>query len=124
MPARRPIMLLLLMANLVSYRRRCQTKLTNVRRTADDVEGVIVYVAQQLDELRRPLCQVRYLCPSFRGASYPCVQLGIQFVQVGNNPAATKFLKELDDNLKKEHKIRVRALQPMVFEFLSDETNL
>jgi hypothetical protein len=38
------------------------------------------------------------------------MQLGIQFVQVGNDWAATRALEELDDDLQKERDIRVRIL--------------
>jgi hypothetical protein len=34
-------------------------------------------------------------------------QIGIQFVQVGNDASATRALKELDDDLLKENDIRV-----------------
>lgn len=33
-------------------------------------------------------------------------QLGIQFVQIGNNPEATEFLNELDDDLSRVHGVR------------------
>ncbi|KAL8663633.1 MAG: hypothetical protein Q9202_003703 [Teloschistes flavicans] len=51
-----------------------------------DVEEVIVRYAKQLRDARvHPL------------------KVGIQFVQIGNDPSATKFLKFLDDNLKGKH---------------------
>ena len=34
-------------------------------------------------------------------------QVGIQFVQVGGDPKAKEFLESLDDNLKREHNVRV-----------------
>jgi hypothetical protein len=34
-------------------------------------------------------------------------QMGVQFVQIGNDPRATKALKELDDDLHKTGNIRV-----------------
>lgn len=37
----------------------------------------------------------------------PLRQLGIKFVQIGDNPNATYALKELDDNLGPVHGIRV-----------------
>jgi hypothetical protein len=37
------------------------------------------------------------------------IQLGIQFVQIGNDSRATKALKELDDDLHKTGNIRVRS---------------
>ena len=36
----------------------------------------------------------------------PSYQLGIQFVQVGDDPRATKYLKILDDQLKKMYDVR------------------
>lgn len=33
-------------------------------------------------------------------------KLGIQFVQIGNNPKATEFLTELDDDLSRTHGVR------------------
>jgi len=38
--------------------------------------------------------------------NFPPAQVGIQFVQVGSNPEATKALKKLDDDLAQEHGIR------------------
>lgn len=55
----------------------------------DDPESVIVSFAKRLDADKWPLAQV-----------------GIQFVQIGNSSRATKFLVELDDNLKQSHQIR------------------
>jgi len=37
----------------------------------------------------------------------PLRQLGIQFVQIGDDPNATAALKELDDNLGPTHGVRV-----------------
>ena len=34
-------------------------------------------------------------------------QVGIQFVQVGGDAKAKEFLESLDDNLKREHNVRV-----------------
>lgn len=50
----------------------------------EEVENYIVQIAKQLDELRAP-------------AGY----IGIQFVQVGDDEHATKFLERLDDDIKK-----------------------
>jgi hypothetical protein len=58
----------------------------------DDPESVIVAAARRLD----------------RG-NYPMMQVGIQFVQVGNSAKAREFLEELDDNLSSNHSIRVRC---------------
>jgi uncharacterized protein YegL len=55
----------------------------------DCPEDVIVSAARRLDEGRFPLSQ-----------------LGIQFVQVGNDAEATVFLRELDDALQNKHRIR------------------
>ncbi|MCJ1387490.1 hypothetical protein MMC18_000333 [Xylographa bjoerkii] len=52
-------------------------------------EKLLVRVAKELDTMWAP--------------SY---QLGIQFVQVGDDPRATKYLKILDDQLEKKHDIR------------------
>ncbi|MCJ1475668.1 hypothetical protein MMC13_004331 [Lambiella insularis] len=59
---------------------------------ADDglqTEKLIVRVAQELDEM---------WAPSF--------QLGIQFVQVGDDPKATKYLEMLDNRLEQKWRIR------------------
>jgi len=55
----------------------------------DEPEDVIVMTARRLD----------------RG-NFPTTQLGIQFVQIGDSPTATKFLQELDDNLSSNHGVR------------------
>ncbi|KAH8918474.1 hypothetical protein BT69DRAFT_576358 [Atractiella rhizophila] len=54
-----------------------------------DPEPVIVDIARRLDAGRFPLFQV-----------------GIQFIQIGNDDEATAHLTRLDDDLKKVHKIR------------------
>ncbi|KAH9948796.1 hypothetical protein B0H21DRAFT_689433 [Amylocystis lapponica] len=55
----------------------------------DDPEEVIVTAARRLDAHNFPLSQV-----------------GIQFVQIGNNPEATAFLNELDNELSQAYGIR------------------
>ncbi|KDQ21105.1 hypothetical protein BOTBODRAFT_27105 [Botryobasidium botryosum FD-172 SS1] len=55
----------------------------------DELAGAIINAARWLDENHFPLPQV-----------------GLQFVQVGNNPEATKALKKLDDDIAQEHGIR------------------
>lgn len=55
----------------------------------DDPESVIVSFAKRLDK-----------------GDYPLSQVGIQFFQVGNDPAATAALQELDDELGEAHGIR------------------
>jgi hypothetical protein len=39
--------------------------------------------------------------------TYLSMQVGIQFVQIGNDLGATEYLKELDDDLQDKHDIRV-----------------
>ncbi|CAD6932132.1 unnamed protein product [Tilletia controversa] len=58
-------------------------------RPTDEPSDVIVNCARRLDEGR-----------------YPLAQIGIQFLQVGNDPEATRALKELDDELSSVHKVR------------------
>lgn len=53
------------------------------------MESVIVQAARRLDSQRFPLSQV-----------------GIQFVQIGNDAKATAALQELDDDLAGRHGIR------------------
>lgn len=55
----------------------------------DGVEEVIVDAARRLDELRA--------LPN---------QVGIQFLQIGKDEAASRWLRKLDDDLKENHKIR------------------
>lgn len=53
-----------------------------------DVEGVILKYAKELENLRAPSWKV-----------------GIQFVQIGNDPKAAAFLQGLDDNLKEKYEL-------------------
>lgn len=64
----------------------------------DDPESVIVQAARRLD----------------RGY-FPLSQVGIQFVQVGNDEDATEALRKLDDDLAGKYNIRVsvRTLVPL-----------
>ncbi|KAG9119165.1 hypothetical protein FRC07_005964 [Ceratobasidium sp. 392] len=55
----------------------------------DDPESVIVAAAQRLDK-----------------GQFPSTQVGIQFIQIGNDPRVKKALKELDNQLVKTHGIR------------------
>ncbi|KAI0797116.1 hypothetical protein C8Q75DRAFT_710806, partial [Abortiporus biennis] len=55
----------------------------------DDPADVIVAIARRLDS-----------------NNFPLAQLGIQFVQIGNDKAATNYLHELDDELSRVHGIR------------------
>ncbi|CAD6569669.1 MAG: hypothetical protein CYPHOPRED_003510 [Cyphobasidiales sp. Tagirdzhanova-0007] len=59
---------------------------------ADDPEtlkDIIIEMAGRLDSAR-----------------VPPFQLGIQFLQIGSDPDASTFLRELDDDLKSEHSVR------------------
>ncbi|KIJ69750.1 hypothetical protein HYDPIDRAFT_78441 [Hydnomerulius pinastri MD-312] len=55
----------------------------------DEPADVITVLARRLDKHHFPLSQV-----------------GIQFVQIGNDKAATAFLQELDDDLGSSHNVR------------------
>lgn len=55
----------------------------------DDPESVIVTAARRLD-----------------ARNFPISQVGIQFVQIGNDPKAAQALQELDDELATTHGIR------------------
>lgn len=55
----------------------------------DNLEDVVVSAARMLDDLRAPLHQV-----------------GIQFVQIGNEEGAREALEELDNKLQERHLIR------------------
>lgn len=77
--------------------------------TADDPEDVIVMAARRLDRGNFPITQVD--TPIFDEWKYVAdrvhVQVGIQFVQIGNSILAAEFLQELDDGLTSNHGIRV-----------------
>lgn len=64
-------------------------KLSYAFRAADHPESVIVAAGKRLDRKNAPLTQI-----------------GIQFVQVGQDPKAAEFLRKLDDNLTNDHTIR------------------
>lgn len=55
----------------------------------DDLEAVIVQIAKELD-----------------ARNLPVASLGMQFVQIGDDPIATEFLNHLDDNIRKQYNIR------------------
>lgn len=55
----------------------------------DEPEDVIVAIAKELDRLNAPLSQI-----------------GIQFVQIGDDEAVGEYLRDLDDALKDEYTIR------------------
>ncbi|TIA90148.1 hypothetical protein E3P99_01691 [Wallemia hederae] len=59
----------------------------------DDVESVIINAARRLDRLNAPLSQV-----------------GIQFIQIGEDPSATVWLHELDDEIHKMGSDSVRDI--------------
>jgi hypothetical protein len=61
----------------------------HINTTADDPESTIASIAKRLDQVHAPL-----------------TQLGIQFVQVGDDAKARRYLEELDDELANIHKIR------------------
>ena len=100
---------------------QCQAELTNVRRTADDLGGAIRNISNRLKKAGATSTQVRRLCSLVPGASHPQIQIGIQIVQVGKDEQAGRSLKRLNFDLKYEYNIMVGTLQPMVFEFRSDE---
>ncbi|KAI9064812.1 hypothetical protein FKP32DRAFT_1568950 [Trametes sanguinea] len=55
----------------------------------DDPASVIAAAAKRLDD-----------------GQYPLSQVGIQFVQIGNNRAATEYLRTLDDELQGVYRVR------------------
>lgn len=78
---------------LIDFQNDRQTKGLNIIVFTDgdpspgqDVEGLIVKYARELEKLRAPSWKV-----------------GIQFVQIGNDPKAAAFLQGLDDNLKEKY---------------------
>lgn len=80
---------------LIDFQNDRQTKGLNIIVFTDgdpspgqDVEGVIVKYAKELAMLRVPSWKV-----------------GIQFVQIGNDPKAAAFLQGLDDNLKEKYRL-------------------
>lgn len=58
-------------------------------RATDDAEGAIVQIAKRLDKLGATLSQV-----------------GIQFIQIGTDEGARKFLEGLDNDLRDKYSIR------------------
>lgn len=61
----------------------------------DATEELLVRIAKQLDDINAPANQV-----------------GIQFLQVGDDPEAARYLKRLDNDLKQAHGVRdVRILR-------------
>lgn len=50
-----------------------------------------------------------------RRFSPSCLQLGIQFIQIGSDAHAKSFLEKLDNDLKEKHSIRVRSLESAIF---------
>lgn len=69
--------------------------------TADDPEYVIRALAQRLDQEDLPLSQViLFFVACDRHIDGDTPQLGIQFVQIGDDKEAAAFLKRLDDDLE------------------------
>ncbi|KAG9095084.1 hypothetical protein FS749_011120 [Ceratobasidium sp. UAMH 11750] len=64
---------------------------------SDNPKSVIVEVAHQLDTGKFPLAQV-----------------GVQFIQVGDDAWATKALRDLNNNLSVMHSVRVSPFLPKV----------
>jgi hypothetical protein len=62
-------------------------------RLADKVEDVIVECARRQDQQRVPLRR-----------------FGVSFLQIGNDPDAADFLKELDDDISKSYGCRVSII--------------
>ncbi|KAG9119166.1 hypothetical protein FRC07_005965 [Ceratobasidium sp. 392] len=56
---------------------------------SDDPESVIIAAARRLD-----------------AGQFPLAQVGIQFIQVGDDSRASKALEELDSHLGKKHDVR------------------
>jgi hypothetical protein len=75
----------------------------------DDPRPVIMTAARRLDRLHAPLTQARFCLHLLGLPNMRSTQVGIQFVQIGTDPRATAFLKELDDDLQGAHDIRVRC---------------
>lgn len=67
--------------------------------TADDPEPVIVDAARHLE-----------------ANAIPVRQLGIQFVQIGDDPDATEALKMLDDELEQKHGVQARYTVHMLLD--------
>lgn len=63
--------------------------LHTLNSVGDDPESVIVAAARRLD-----------------AGHFPVSQVGIQFVQIGDDPEATAALQELDDELARTHGVR------------------
>ena len=62
----------------------------SIDASSDDVSGIIVKAAKQLDDCRSPLTQI-----------------GVQFIQIGGNRNTSNALRSLENELKNIHKIRV-----------------
>jgi hypothetical protein len=75
---------------------------------ADDPESVIVAAATRLDNGNFPLSQVHfYFTAENHTSTEPGIQVGIQFVQVGDSREATRYLQDLDDQLACRRGMRV-----------------
>lgn len=75
---------------------------------ADHPESTIVRYARLLQNSRAPLTQVSEISFQLRGACQQCNQVGIQFVQIGDDARASQYLRELDNTLRDKYSIPVR----------------
>ena len=79
--------------------------------TADDPEPVIAHAAKTLDKGNFPQGQVlNYFWTIFSCRTHCVTKIGIQFVQIGDNPEATEILQQLDDDIAKTYDTRVSYL--------------
>ncbi|KAJ7578401.1 hypothetical protein C8J56DRAFT_897968 [Mycena floridula] len=88
-----------LMDHLHAYMKKLESKEPGLKpvnyiiitdgQPVDEPERIIVATAKRLDKGNYPLCQV-----------------GIQFVQIGKDSGAKRYLKHLDSHLKKKYEIR------------------
>ena len=68
-----------------------------------DVEAVVVKFARKLE-----------------GKSVPLLKVGIQFVQIGNDPEAAAYFKPLDDTLKARHKLDRDVSEKRTMQYIKD----
>jgi hypothetical protein len=81
-------------SQLLLFRLKIFSNKSEADRGETEPELVIVNAAKELDSRNALMSQV-----------------GIQFVQVGGNTAATRYLESLDNNLRTKYNIRVCALE-------------
>ncbi|KAF9226894.1 hypothetical protein BS17DRAFT_776296 [Gyrodon lividus] len=53
-----------------------------------------------------PLDSILALARRLDSGNYPLTQVGLQFVQIGNDEDATEFLRQLDDDVSNSHGVR------------------